>query len=196
MLSRATLEMFSPPFFAERGGQSQHPVRTPVPGSGPCAQRERERERERQRTGYDDVLGSILDLRAAVGMPHGQVARVKHAAGEQLARRLGVGVVALGADVAQEDDLANLLAVLGHVDERGALGLVRPDDADGQAGDEAVPLPSHVCVHLLLGQVGPARQEVSLGDGAVRLGEPVHVNRVEVKIRLPPAVSSRSLEST
>src|SRR5215471_13112744 len=64
--------------------------------------------------GDDDVFGAVLDLRVAVGLHHREVARVEPAAGERLARRLGVLQIALHGDVAAEHDLAHGLAVCGN----------------------------------------------------------------------------------
>jgi hypothetical protein len=61
---------------------------------------------------------------------------------KQLPRGVGVFVVPLGADVAREDNLPNLLAVLGDVFQY-ALGQIRFDDADRQADHEAVALAGH-----------------------------------------------------
>ncbi len=129
----------------------------------------------------DDVLGAVLDLDAPVRVPDGQVARVQHAAGEQLGRGLRVPVVALAADVAREDDLANLLAVAGHVDQH-ALGLLGLDDARGQAGQETVALARHVGVLFVLGQAVPRRQRVAARDGAVGLGQAVNVHGEQVEV--------------
>jgi len=59
---------------------------------------------------------------------------MQRAAGEELLRRLGVLVIALGADVAEEDDLADLFAVARHVDQDAALRFLWLDNADGQTG--------------------------------------------------------------
>ncbi len=165
-----------------------------------------EGERERIRhTADDDILGAVHDLRAAVGVEDGQVARVQDAAEEQLPRRLRVPVVAPGADVAEEDDLAELPAVPGHVDEHAAAAAAipvapaasgmllllllllllvvvagRPHDADRQARHEPVALPRHPRVPLRRRQRLPRGELVALGDGAVRLRHAVDVHGVEV----------------
>lgn len=61
---------------------------------------------------------------------------------KQLPRRGGVLVVPLGADVAGEDDLSNLLAILGYVFQH-PLGPIRLDDADRQTYHKAMALSSH-----------------------------------------------------
>ena len=78
----------------------------------------------------NNVLSAVLDLDAPIRVPDRQVARVQHAAGEQLGGSLLVLVVALAADVARKDNLANLLPVTRHVDQH-ALGLLGLDDACG-----------------------------------------------------------------
>jgi hypothetical protein len=114
-------------------------------------------------------------------MAHGQVPRVQHAAGKQLARRLGVLVVLLAADVARKDNLANLLAVLGHVDQH-ALGLVGLDDAHGQRRQEAVALPRHVGEAFVFGEGVPRGQDVAARDGAVGFCEAVDVDGEQVEV--------------
>lgn len=162
--------MFSPPGRFVSGG---------VGGKG----RERERETgEKVRTGNNDILRAILNLDAAVRMPHRQIPRVQDTSRKQLARRLRVLVVLLAADVAREHNLANLLAVLGHVDNY-ALGQVRLDDADRQAHDEAVALARHLGVLFVLGQRVPRGQDVAARDGPVGLGQAVDVHGEEVEIR-------------
>lgn len=131
-------------------------------------------------TADDDVLGAILDLRAPVGVHDGQVAGVQGAAGEELPRGLGVPVVALGADVAVEDDLADLLAVARDVDEDAPLRRLGLDDADGQARQEAVALPRHLPVPLRRGEGLPRRHVVALRYRAVSLRQAVDVDGVEV----------------
>ena len=53
----------------------------------------------------DDVLGTILDLYGAIGMPHRQVLRVQYPVFKQLRGGNGVLVIAASADVAGEYDL-------------------------------------------------------------------------------------------
>ena len=74
-----------------------------------------------QLTANDDILSPVLDLRTPVGVHDGQIPRVQRAAREELLRGLGVLVIALGADVAVEDDLANLFAVGLDVDKDALL---------------------------------------------------------------------------
>ena len=116
---------------------------------------------------------------AAIRSPNSQIARVQHAAGKQLPRRLGVLVVTLAADVASEADLAHLLAVLLHVDQH-ALGLVGLDNAGGQAGDETVSLAGHLGVLFVRREVIPRRKDVTSRNGAIGLGKAVHVHGEEV----------------
>lgn len=113
-------------------------------------------------------------------MQDGEVAGVQGAAGEELARGLGVAVVALGADVAVEDDLADLLAVARDVHQDALLGGAGLHDADGQARHEAVALPRHLRVPLRRREILPRRHVVALRDGAVCLCHAVHVDGVQV----------------
>lgn len=132
-------------------------------------------------TRNNDILGPVLDLDAPIRVPHGEITRVQHPAGEELAGGLGVFVVALAADVAREDNLAHLLAVLGHVDQH-ALGLVGFDDAHGERRQETMSLPCHVGELLVLGQAVPLRKHIAPRDGTVSLGQPVDVHRDQVEI--------------
>lgn len=106
-------------------------------------------------------------------MPNSQVSRPQAATGVHLLGGLGILVVTLGANVSEEDDLANLLSVLGDIDEDllGLLGMFRGvgsssggsgfdffvrlglDDAGGEGGDEAVTLAGELR-ELLLGGEG------------------------------------------
>ncbi|KAI6772327.1 hypothetical protein HG530_003285 [Fusarium avenaceum] len=114
----------------------------------------------------DDVLCSVLDLGAAVGMPHRKITRVKHTSSEQLPRGLGVLVVFLGADVADKYNLTDLLAVFGDVD-KNTLWLVWLDDSDRLACDEAMTLPGHLCVLFSRREMIPSGESVAFGDGPV-----------------------------
>lgn len=135
--------------------------------------------RVEKHTADNNILSPVLDLRASVRVHDGQVARVQGAAREHLPGGLGVLVVALAADVAEEDDLADLLAVLRYVDEH-SFGLFRLDHADRKARQEAVPLPGHLVVLFFPRERVPVRHRVPLGDRAVRLGQAVDVNGVQV----------------
>ena len=85
---------------------------------------------------------------------------------KQLPRRLGILQILLRADIAKEDDLADLLAVFGDVDEY-AFWLFRLDDADGEAGDEAVALARHARVLLFDGEDLPDGHVVAFGYWAI-----------------------------
>ncbi|KAK5632043.1 hypothetical protein RRF57_007757 [Xylaria bambusicola] len=113
-------------------------------------------------------------------MHNGQIPGVQRAAREELLRGLGVLVVALGADVAVEDDLADLLAVGRDVDEDAPFRWLGLDDADGQARDEAVALPRHLRVALCRREGIPCGHVVPLSDRSVCLGHPVDVDRAQV----------------
>ena len=135
-------------------------------------------------TADDDVLGPIQDLRRAIGMPDRQVARVQYVARKQPPCGVGILVIPPRADISQAHDLPDLLAIPLYVLDH-ALGYVGPDHADGQAGNEAVALTRHLPVPLRVRQCVPFRQGVALGDGSVRLGEPVHVHRMQIQRRHP-----------
>lgn len=144
-------------------------------------------KKKKGHTRDDNILRPVQDLHAAVGVPNRQIPRVQRPALEQLARGLGVLEVPLGADVAEEDDLPDLLAVLGHVPQRAGWLLSLPllprrlDDPDGQADDEPVALARHAVVPLPRGQGVPRREEVPLGDGPVGLGHAVDVHGAQVQ---------------
>lgn len=102
------------------------------------------------------------------------------AARKQLLRCFWILVVPLGAYVAEEYDLADLLAVPRYVNEH-ALGLVGADDTNGQAGHESVALAGHVGELLLAGEGLPGRHMIGLRERPVGFGHPIDVDRVEIE---------------
>lgn len=115
-------------------------------------------------------------------MPDRQVARVQHTASKELARGLRILIVAFGADVALEDDLAQLLTVALHIDN-SPLGDIGLDDANRKTGDEPVALPRHLLILLLGRERLPSGHVVALGDGPVRLRHAIHVDGMQVQAR-------------
>ncbi len=100
--------------------------------------------------GDDDVLGAVLHLDAAVGVPGGEIARAVHAAGKGL---VGCGLVleiALHQRVAGQCDLADGRAV-ARTGARvcGSTTAMLLDDGDGNA------LARHARVALSRGQGPP-----------------------------------------
>src|SRR5215831_19087690 len=123
--------------------------------------------------GDDDVLGAVLDLRVAVGLHHREVARVEPAAGERIARRLGVLQIALHRDVAAEHDLAHGLAVGG--DRLHGLRIHHRQPLLHQVAHAlaAVPLGAHADVEVLPLLLARAHRR-----GPVYLGQAVHVGQL------------------
>jgi len=136
--------------------------------------------------GDDYVLAPIENLDGAVGMPDGQVARVEDAALEEFCRGFRVFVVPPAADVPDEGNLTDFLAVLSYVLDASFGDVVGGFYyADHFAGNEAVAcdselgrgegrrqvtLASHHLVHLCCGKVVPFWEEVALCDRAVTAG--------------------------
>ena len=119
-------------------------------------------------------------------MPHCKVAGVQRTAEEQLPRGLGVLVVLLRAEVAVEDDLADLLAVSLHFDQvPGWLVWVvffGSDDSHWQGCHGTVALAGHTTVLFLHFQVVPERFEVTFRDWPVRFCQAIHVHRVQIEV--------------
>ncbi len=63
---------------------------------------------------YNNVLGSILELDIAIGMPHTQIAGMIPAAFERFIRGAGVFQIALHHHIAAEHHLAHGVAIIGH----------------------------------------------------------------------------------
>ena len=124
----------------------------------------------------DHVLEAVAQLDVAVLVHDAEVAGVEPAALERLARRLLVVEVAHHHVVAAHDDLAERLAVGGHVLH------VLVDHAQALRHDRADALARAQLRLLLVVAVVPVRVPRAHGERAVDLGQPVEVGDVEVEL--------------
>src|SRR4030095_11044494 len=124
----------------------------------------------------DDVLLPVAQLDVAVGVPDADVAGVEPAAAERFRRRLGIVEVALGHVIADHDDLAQRLAVAGHV-----LHLLVHHAHEVEDG-VALPLAGRALRLLVPGTGVPFRVPLAHRVRAVGLGEAVDVYGTEVQL--------------
>ena len=136
--------------------------------------------------GDHHVLGPVEQLDVAVRVHHAEVTGVEPSSGEGCGGGVGVLEVALHHAVAGHDHFAHRHAVGRHVDECRLPGCRALDDADGVGVDHRDPLPRLECSAIVGFQVGPSRLRGAHGEGAVGLGQPVHLGHVDPEVLESP----------
>src|SRR4051794_16799465 len=101
MDSSATDDMFSPPKFelvSHYFFQQDRPLAT-------------------EHTANDNILGTIKDLDRTIRMPDSQIARVQNTPCKEFSTCLRILVVPTSADIANKDDLTDLLAIFADISD-------------------------------------------------------------------------------